>query len=83
MSSLIFLGVGTDLYVVSSSMEDQWMNLVDEPSSLAQIKRELTTDRAGWLAYHARHEIEKAREGLSEEIGKELEVRSLYSLPNM
>ena len=60
-------------------MEDQWMNLVDEPASLSQIKRDLTTDRAGWLAYHARHEIDKARDNLSEEIGKELEVRPLPS----
>ena len=55
------------------------MNLVDEPASLSQIKRDLTTDRAGWLAYHARHEIDKARDNLSEEIGKELEVRPLPS----
>lgn len=51
------------------------MNLVDEPTSLPQVNRDLTTDRAGWLAYHARQEIEKARESLSEDIGKELDVR--------
>lgn len=59
------------------------MTLVDEPASLSQIKRDLTTDRAGWLAYHARHEIEKARESLSEEIGKELEVHPVPSLTNI
>lgn len=64
---------------VSSSMEDLWMNLVDETISLSQIKRDLTTDRAGWLAYHARRDIEKASESLSEEIGKELDVRPLLS----
>ncbi|KAH9923670.1 uncharacterized protein B0H18DRAFT_1014556 [Fomitopsis serialis] len=59
---------------LSADAEDQWLNLVDEPTTFAQVKREMTTDRAGWLAFHARHEITKTTENLSEEIGKELEA---------
>ncbi|TFY61563.1 hypothetical protein EVJ58_g4449 [Rhodofomes roseus] len=59
---------------LSADAEDQWLTLVDEPATFAQVKKELTTDRAGWLAFHARHAIAKAREDLSEDIGKELEA---------
>ncbi|KZT73350.1 hypothetical protein DAEQUDRAFT_465445 [Daedalea quercina L-15889] len=59
---------------LSASAEDQWMALVDEPATFAQVQKDMTTDRAGWLAFHARHEIAKAQESLSEEIGKELEA---------